>query len=83
MNETAMLTIAASLVAAMFGLLCAILGWLGSRIYNKVDEMAANLTKMAGELHDRINGIDRRVTVVETKCETNHSATNPGFMAKQ
>lgn len=67
MSDATLLAIAASLVAAMFGLLCAILGWLGNRIYNKVDEMAKSLTAMAGELHNRINGIDRRVTVVETR----------------
>lgn len=72
MSETMLLTISASLLVAMFGLLCSILGWIGNRIYNKVDEMATNLEKMAGELHDRINGIDRRVTVVETKCGSNH-----------
>ena len=26
----------------------------------------------AGELHDRINGLDRRITVVETRCKTQH-----------
>lgn len=72
MSDHIILTIAAGLVATMFGLLCAILGWLGNRIYSKVDEMSGNLVKMAGELHDRINGIDRRVTVVETRCGSNH-----------
>ncbi|OGT54234.1 MAG: hypothetical protein A3E01_00155 [Gammaproteobacteria bacterium RIFCSPHIGHO2_12_FULL_63_22] len=77
MNETMLLALAASLVAAMFGLLCAILGWLGNRIYNKVDEMSNSLTSMASELHTRISGIDRRVTVVETRCMD----TYPGFKA--
>lgn len=80
MSDTTLLAIAASLVAAMFGLLCAILGWLGNRIYNKVDEMAKNLTTMAGELHTRINSIDTRVVAVETKLDMGvHCSTNPGF----
>lgn len=83
MNETAMLTIAASLVAAMFGLLAAIIGWIGSRAINSIDQMREKLNEVAGELHNRINGLDRRVTVVETKCDTNHNNTNPGFMAQR
>lgn len=69
MTETQLLTLAASLVATLFGLLVAILGWLGNKFYSKLDEISGNLVKMAGELHDRINGLDRRVTKVETQCE--------------
>lgn len=73
MSETALLSIALAVLAAMFGILMAILGWLGNKIYNKIEEMTKSLNTMAGELHSRINGIDRRVTVVETKCATNHT----------
>lgn len=69
MSETVLLTIAASLVATLFGLLVAIIGWLGNKFYGKLDEISNNLVAMAGELHDRINGLDRRVTVVETRVE--------------
>ncbi len=73
MNESInLLTMAAALVAAMFGLLTAILGWLGSRVYSKLDEMSNTMHSIAGELHNRINGLDRRVTVVETRCGTRH-----------
>jgi len=69
MNETVMLAIASSLVATLFGLLVLIVGWLGNKLYAKLDEMSKNLAAMAGELHTRINGIDRRLTVVETHHE--------------
>lgn len=69
MTETQLLTLAASLVATLFGLLVAILGWLGNKFYSKLDEISGNLVKMAGELHERINGLDRRTTVLETKIE--------------
>ncbi|MDE2440168.1 MAG: hypothetical protein KGP14_04015 [Betaproteobacteria bacterium] len=72
MTDTLLLTLAASLVATLFGLLIAILGWLGNKIYTKLDEMSGTMHKIAGDLHDRINGLDRRVTVVETKCNVNH-----------
>jgi hypothetical protein len=65
-----LLTIASSLVATLFGLLVLIVGWLGNKLYSKLDEMSKNLNTMAGELHDRINSIDRRLIVVETHHET-------------
>ena len=80
MSDTQLLTLAASLVATLFGLLVTVLGWLGNKFYSKLDEISKNLIVMAGELHDRINGldrqmqelinsIDRRVTRVETQHE--------------
>lgn len=72
MSETQLLTLAASLVATLFGLLVMVLGWLGSKIYAKLDEMSGTMRAIEGDLHERINGIDRRVTVIETKCASNH-----------
>lgn len=66
MTETMLLTLASSLVATLFGLLVLIVGWLGNKLYSKLDEMSKNLVAMAGELHGRINDIDRRLIVVET-----------------
>ena len=70
MSETQLLTIACMLVATLFGILVAIIGWLGNKFYTKLDEISKNLVTMAGELHDRINGLDRRTTVLETKIES-------------
>lgn len=72
MSETQMLTIAAALVATMFGLLVAVISWIGSRAISAIDDMRDKLNEVAGELHNRINGLDRRVTVVETKCGANN-----------
>ncbi len=69
MSDTQLLAISASLVATLFGVLVTILGWLGNKFYAKLDEISKNLVDMAGELHDRINGLDRRVTKVETQYE--------------
>lgn len=69
MNETLLLTIAASLVATLFGVLVAIIGWLGNKFYAKLDEISKNLVQMAGELHERINGLDRRLVRVETTID--------------
>lgn len=69
MNETQLLTLAAALVAAMFGLLTTVIGWMGSRAINSIDAMRDKLGEVAGELHTRINGIDNRLIRVETKLE--------------
>lgn len=69
MSDTQLLAISASLVATLFGVLVTVLGWLGNKFYVKLDEISKNIVDMAGELHDRINGLDRRVTKVETRCE--------------
>jgi uncharacterized protein YoxC len=73
MTETQLLTMAASLVATLFGLLVVILGWLGNKIYSKLDEMSGTMRSIEWDLHDRINGLDKRVTVIETRCTTNHA----------
>ena len=72
MNDAQLLTIACSLVATLFGLLVAIIAWGGSRVISKLEDVAAKLNTMAVELHGRINDIDVRVSVIETKCETHH-----------
>ena len=69
MTETTMLVVASSLVATLFGLLVTIIGWLGNKFYAKLDEISKNLITMAGELHERINGIDRRLIRVETTID--------------
>ena len=71
MSETTLLAIAASLVATLFGVLVAIISWLGNKFYAKLDEISKNLITMAGELHDRINGIDKRLVRVETTIDRN------------
>ena len=71
MSETTMLVVASSLVATLFGLLVAIIGWLGNKSYAKLDEISKNLITMAGELHDRINGLDKRLVRVETTIDCN------------
>jgi hypothetical protein len=54
MTETQLLTMAAALVAAMFGLLATVLGWIGSRAINKLDEVVSAVGAVKDELHDRI-----------------------------
>lgn len=82
MADNTLLAIAGALVATTFGLLCTILGWLGNRVYQKLDEMGKTLHRIAGDLHEKINNLDRRVVVVETRCGVNHTQdTHPSRRA--
>lgn len=65
------------LLPLLFGLLVALLGWIGNKVYQKLDEISKNLVAMAGELHGRINRLDRRVTRVETHCADRRQANRP------
>lgn len=64
MSEISLLAIACSLVAAMFGLLCCLLGWVGSQAISEI--------KL---LNSALLGIDKRLTVVETTCELQRAAS--------
>ena len=72
MTETVALTIALGLVATLFGLLTAILSWTGAKVIGRLDSVVEKLEKVASELHARINGIDNRLSVVES--EISHKA---------
>lgn len=43
MSETQLLTASGMLVAALFGALAAIVGWIGSRVIEKLDEQVINI----------------------------------------
>lgn len=73
MNETTLLSLSASLVATLFGLLVAIIGWLGSKIYSKLDELGNTMRRIENDLHERISALDKRVTRVETQFELRRS----------
>lgn len=83
MTETAMLALAGMLVAALFGVLTALVGWIGHRVVEKLDalvgmlhtlseELHARINIVSGELHGRINSLDVRTTAIEAKCGVQH-----------
>jgi uncharacterized protein YoxC len=63
------LTLAGALLAATFGVLIAVLAWIGNKLHTKLEEITKSLTSIAGDLHNRINDHDRRITTVETIIE--------------
>jgi biopolymer transport protein ExbB/TolQ len=67
MSETVAITIALGLVATLFGMLTGVLAWMGAKVISRLDAVVDKLDKVAGELHVRINGIDNRLSIVETE----------------
>lgn len=67
--EIYIMQILLGLVATLFGLLVLILGWMGNKVYQKLDEMANTMRSIEDDLRDELLNLDRRVAVVETKSE--------------
>ena len=70
MSDTQLLTLSAQLVAALFGILIILLGWLGSKLYSKLESMSDAFNEIKRE----IQKIDNRVTRLEERCRREHDA---------
>ena len=70
MTDAQLLTISAQLVAALFGLLILILGWMGNKLSTKLDSM----TSIFDEIKREIQKIDNRVTRLEERFRYEHDA---------
>ena len=68
MTDAQLLTLSAQLVAALFGLLILILGWMGNKLSSKLDSM----TSIFDEIKREIQKIDNRVTRLEERCRFEH-----------
>ena len=72
MTNAQMLSLYSTIVTTLFAILVAVLGWLGTRLYVKLDEMSKSLRIIEGDLHDRITNIDKRLVAVESRCIYEH-----------
>lgn len=54
-----------SLVSTLFGLLVAVFGWVGNKIYTKLDQVNDNLIKIDKDMTSKLSEIDKRVTKLE------------------
>lgn len=66
MNDSFIITTATSLVAVFFGLLVAVLGWIGNKIYTSLESVSRSLRDMEREITLRLSDMDRRITRIET-----------------
>lgn len=68
MSDAQLLTLSAQLVAALFGLLILILGWMGNKLSTKLEAM----TSIFDEIKREIQKIDNRVTRLEERYRYEH-----------
>jgi hypothetical protein len=72
------------IAGALFSILLAVLGFLGAKVIEKLDDgvkmlhqvheqLRADIWNVSSEAHSRINKLDNRVTVIETKCGVQHN----------
>lgn len=76
MNDVQLMAIMIGLLSIIFGLLMAVLGWIGNKLYLKVEDVNKSIQVMASELHTRINNHESRLTRIETiedSCPVNGS----------
>lgn len=66
MSDNFIISIATSLVAVFFGLLVAVLGWIGNKIYASLENVSRGLRDMEKELMLKLTDMDRRITRVES-----------------
>ena len=67
-----MLSFYSAIVTVLFGIIMALLGWLGTRLYNKLEEMSKSIRSIEGDLHERVTNIDKRLVAVESQCRFEH-----------
>ena len=67
MDSVQLLNLALAMVGALMSILMATIGWIGSKIYNKLDSLSEKIDGLEREVHDKILVLDRRVTRLEAK----------------
>jgi len=66
MSDAQFLSILMSVVTSLFGLIILILGWLGNKMYAKLDEMNRSIPVILAEQGNEIKGLGIRVNRIET-----------------
>lgn len=69
MDTGTVVTLACSIVGALFGILTVSIGWVGARVVVKQDELMAKLTDIKDDIHARITALETRLVRVETIWE--------------
>lgn len=59
------LHLAFSIIGGLIGMLTILVGWLGSRVINKLDDLDAKLDETTLNTHSKINVLDNRITRLE------------------
>lgn len=65
--EQQLFTTATSVIGSILFLLATIVGWMGSRMMNKLDAVDIRIAALHVDIITRVNALDIRVHTLETK----------------
>lgn len=66
MDQVNIITGLLSVVASLLGCIALLLGWMGNKLYARLDEMTAMMRTIEVTLHGRVSSLSGRVARVET-----------------
>ena len=79
MSAEALIPYTIGLLGSLIGLLCTVLAWVGVQIKGELKELGTEmkttnktLTAIERDLRGELAGLDRRVSLVEAKCQVVH-----------
>lgn len=68
MTDPQQFEIIVAIIGSLLGILCAIVAWAANRVYEKLCEITSVMQKFVKDT----SGLDKRITLVEAKCEMFH-----------
>lgn len=66
METGSIITLACAIAGTLFGILSAVIGWVGARVIVKQDELLSKLTDIKDDIHERIAELETRLVRLET-----------------
>ena len=69
MNELNILGFLMGAIGGLIGLLTLVIGWIGSRIHTRLDDISKSLSSIEKDLRKDLSSLDRRLIAIETKHE--------------
>jgi len=77
MPEVNMLSVLMGLIGGLVGLLTVVLGWIGTRIHGRLDDISKSLSGIEKDLRKDLSSLDRRLIAIETKHELEGTGKYP------
>ena len=75
MNPLDLIPSLLQIIGAVLTLLTVLLGWIGVRIHDRLDDIGKSLSSIEKDLRDDLSNLDRRVTRVEAFSHSHSNET--------
>jgi hypothetical protein len=64
-------------IGGLIGLLTIVIGWIGTRIHTRLDDISKSLSGIEKDLRGDLSNLDRRVVAIETRHEIEGTGLHP------